>query len=551
MASAQSNAQSNWTTVVNNGSVMPGSNNVVFNSYNQPSVNSLGTVVFRARSKGGSGSGSGGNDVNFAFLAASKGSSGNGGGGKGGSGSGGSGSGSGASGPVHGIYMRNMLRGTATIRVFDKTSVVPQPNNTGATFTEFPSFPRIDLLTNTVATRGASQPVWTYSLNGTDTKVGTSGVYVVQRGDDLTANSQLGVVPEYSFFQVPGVAPGLRFDQFPGAPAVSGNSIAFKGNYSEVDAENNLLSKTGVYFRNIIKGGGVGPVQRIADTSTLIPGTTTPFGATAPPSAALGMMVFTGWDNEDNPTMGGIYRAFLRTDPALTPIVEILKTQVPGEAAGVTFTNVGESLAFDGRFVAFWASWGTKTRYVTLTCPTDGNKDLIAYCLSKYPNSFSMPVPLYQGIFVYDGITRRITALAKSPTNFDDFLYWVFSGKPPGTGNTDENVDGEPARWRSAAFVGVSAKRLLFQSVFKAHRDNTNVDGIYYFDATSRSGITTLLDTTTPGQTVDPQAPAGSAVVSLGVERDGLRANWLAITASMLDTTTSESWGGVYTRNLR
>ena len=545
-------AQSNWTTVVNNGSVMPGTNNVLFNSYNQPSINSLGTVVFRARSKGGSGSGSGGNEVNFAFLAASKSSSGNGGGGKGGNGNGGGGSGSGESGPVHGIYMRNMLRGTATIRVFDKTSVVPQPNNTGATFTEFPSFPRIDLLTNTVATRGASQPVWTYSLNGTDTKVGTSGVYVVQRGDDLTANSQLGVVPEYSFFQVPGVAPGLRFDQFPGAPAVSGNSIAFKGNYSEVDAENNLLSKTGVYFRNIIKGGGVGPVQRIADTSTLIPGTTTPFGATAPPSAALGMMVFTGWDNEDNPTMGGIYRAFLRTDPALTPIVEILKTQVPGEAAGVTFTNVGESLAFDSRFVAFWGSWGTEKRYVNLTCPIDGNKDLIAYCLSLYSSGVvSKPVPLNQGIFVYDGITRRITALAKSPTNFDDFLYWVFSGKPPGTGNTDENVDGEPARWRSSAFVGVSSKRLLFQSVFKAHRDNTNVDGIYYFDATSGSGITTLLDTATPGQTVDPQAPAGSTVVSLGVERDGLRANWLAITASMLNTTTQESWAGVYTRNLR
>jgi hypothetical protein len=517
---SMASAQSNWTTVVNNGSVMPGSNNVVFNSYNQPSINARGTVVFRARSKGGSGSGGGGNEVN-------------------------------ASGPVHGIYMRNMQRSTAAIRLFDKTSAVPQPNNTGATFTEFPSFPRIDLLTNTVATRGASQPVWTYSLNGTDTKVGTSGVYVAQRGDDLTANSQLGVVPEYSFFQVPGVAPGLRFDQFPGAPAISGSSVAFKGNYSEVDVENNTtLSKTGVYFRNIIKGGGVGPVQRIADTSTLIPGTTTPFGATAPPSAALGMMVFTGWDNEDSPTIGGIYRAFLRTDPALTMIGGIGKTQVPGEAAGVMFTNFGESLAFDGRFVAFWGSWGEQMRYVNLTCPIDDNKDLIAYCHSLYPNGVSMPVPLYQGIFVYDGVTRRITALAKTPTNFDDFLYWVFSGKPPGTGNTDENVDGEPARWRSSAFVGVSAKRLLFQSVFKAHRDNTKVDGIYYFDATSRSGITTLLDTTTPGQTVDPQAPAGSTVVSLGVERDGLRANWLAITASMLNTD-NESWAGVYTRNLR
>ncbi|HVC89847.1 MAG TPA: hypothetical protein VND66_04405 [Acidobacteriaceae bacterium] len=511
-------AQSDWTTVVNNGSVMPGSNNVVFNSYNQPSINARGTVVFRARSKGGSGNDSGGNEVN-------------------------------ASGPVHGIYMRNMLRGTATIRVFDKTSVVPQPNNTGATFTEFPTFPRIDQLTNTVVTRGASQPVWTYSLNGTDTKVGTSGVYVVQRGDDLTANSQLGVVPEYSFFQVPGVASGLRFDQFPGAPAVSGSSVAFKGNYTEVDVENNTsLSKTGVYFRNIIQGGGVGPVQRIADTSTLIPGTTTPFGATAPPSAASGTIVFTGWDNEDSPTMGGIYRAPLRSDPALATLVGI-GTQVPGEASGVTFTNFGENLAFDGRFVAFWASWGTEKRYVNLTCPTDGNKDLIAYCLSLYPNSVSKEVPAYQGIFVYDGITRRITALAKTPTNFDDFLYWVFSGKPPGTGNTDENLDGEPARWRSAAFAAVSGRGSTFQAVFKAKKNT--VDGIYHVNGATVSQITTLLDTTMSGQAVDPQAPAGSTVVSLGVEREGLRANWLVITASMLNTTTSESWAGVYTQNLR
>ena len=517
-------AQSNWTTVVNNGSVMPGSNNIVFNSYNQPSVNDLGTVVFRARSQGGNGSGGG--------------------------------SGSGGGGPVHGIYMRNMLRGTATIRIFDKTSAVPQPNNTGATFTEFPSFPRIDLLTNTIATRGASQPVWTYSLNGIDdTKVGTSGVYAVQRSDDLTAASQLGAVPAYSFFQVPGVTPGLRFDQFPGAPAVSGTSIVVKGNYTEVDTETNTsLSKTGIYFRNIIKGGGVSPVQRIADMSTLIPnrpvGSTQAFGATAPPSAALGMVVFTGWDNENSPTIGGIYSAPLKSDPALTTLLGI-GAQVPGESAGVTFTNFGESLSFDGRFLAFWGSWGDQMRYVDLTCPTDGNADLIADCLKLYPNGVSMPEPLHQGIFVYDRITGTTTVLAKSPTNFDDFLYWVYSGKPSVAGNTEENSDGEPARWRSAAFTAVSAKQQTFKAVFKAHKDNPKVDGIYYYDATAGSNITTLVDTTTSGQAIDPKAPAGSTVVSLGVERDGLRGNWLAITVSMLNATDNLSWAGVYTTNLR
>ena len=45
-----------WYTVVNNGDVMPDSTKK-FNAYNQPSVNNLGDVVFRARSKGGEGGG--------------------------------------------------------------------------------------------------------------------------------------------------------------------------------------------------------------------------------------------------------------------------------------------------------------------------------------------------------------------------------------------------------------------------------------------------------------------------------------------------------------
>jgi hypothetical protein len=40
-----------WKTVVNNGTTIPGSTSL-FNSYNQPSVNASGMVVFRARSKG-------------------------------------------------------------------------------------------------------------------------------------------------------------------------------------------------------------------------------------------------------------------------------------------------------------------------------------------------------------------------------------------------------------------------------------------------------------------------------------------------------------------
>lgn len=56
---------------------------------------------------------------------------------------------------------------------------------------------------------------------------------------------------------------------------------------------------------------------------------------------------------------------------------------------------------------------------------------------------------------------------------------------------------------------------------------------------------------TTPGTDLDPLAPAGSLVSSVGVEREGFRNGRLAITATMLyvdpiDPTITESWGGIY-----
>jgi hypothetical protein len=504
--SALATAQTSWTTVVNNGTTMPGTS-VLFNSYNQPSVNALGTVVFRARSQGGTGTE-----------------------------------------PVHGIYTRDMLRGTAVLRVFDKTSTVPSPNNNNATFIEFPSFPRIDLLSSNVITRGTSQPVLTYTLpDGTETKAGTSGVYVKFNSSFITAASQLGIDPDFSYYQVPYAVSGTKFDQFPGAPAITGTLAVFKGNYTEDN-----VSKTGIYFRNITARQGLAPTSRIADTSTLIPGQgssgSITFGATAPPSAALGMVVFTGWDNEENPTVGGIYLAPVRSNPKLTAIISI-GDQVPGEASGTTFRNFGESLAFDGRYIAFWGTWGTDTHSIHLTCPTDGNKDLIAYCKQQYPDGYNPDIPVHQGIFAYDILFHRLTAIAKSPTNYEDFLYWVFSGKPPGTGGT-ESQDGEPARWRSSPFVAISARLITFRVAFKAHTQNYSVDGIYAAQGPNSSTFATLLDTTTLGTAVDPKAPAGSKVVALGIEREGYRYGWLAITASMLDPATTESWAGIYVRYL-
>ena len=101
-------------------------------------------------------------------------------------------------------------------------------------------------------------------------------------------------MPEFSFFEVPESS-GDLLEVFPVAPSVTaGNTIVFKGNYDEAG-----ISRTGVYYRVLLNRpigvddlsptGGDARVVLIANSSsTQIPGTTTVFGSTAPPSAAHG-----------------------------------------------------------------------------------------------------------------------------------------------------------------------------------------------------------------------------------------------------------------------
>jgi hypothetical protein len=312
-----------WVTVVNNNDVMPGAPGArTFNSYNQPSVNQDGLVVFRARSKGGDKLGQ----------------------------------------PTHGIYTRDMLAGGPIVRILDRTTEVPDPNNLGTTFVETPSFPRIDMKSDTIATRGNHQPVWTYTpLDSDETRAGTTGIYTNPFRELITGASKLGNVSDFSFFEVPEPEfPGILFEVFPGSPSVTnGNTIVFKGNYT-----GDRGGETGVYYRQLDNeaAGGTSPVVLIANnTDTLIPGTDTVFGSTAPPSAAKERVVFAGFDNEDAPTLGGIYLAPLQSEPPLTTLVSIGQ-RVPGEPANETFNGLGEGGAFDGRFVGFWGAWGEETR---------------------------------------------------------------------------------------------------------------------------------------------------------------------------------------------
>ena len=204
-------------------------------------------------------------------------------------------------------------------------------------------------------------------------------------------------MPDFPFFSVPGLD-GVKFDVFPGAPAVTDEStIVFKGNYTVPDPQNPdaTISKTGVYYRDLLPDptGGTAPAVLIANSDSLIPGSSTMFGSTAPPSAAGRLAVFAGFDNEDAPSLGGIYLAPLEgPSPPLTALVEI-GGQVPGEAQGVGFNKLGEGVSFDSRFVGFWGAWGSETRTITLQCPTDGNKDLIAYCNEQYPDGYTTRFP--------------------------------------------------------------------------------------------------------------------------------------------------------------
>ena len=561
-----------WYTVANNGDVIPTdsssncgschedmasssgptSEGSKFNSYNQPAINKEGVVVFRARSRGGEGGGSVQGQ------------------------------------PERGIYMRNLTEQGPLYMVFRRSGTVPQPNNTTikntdqlASFNEFPSVPRIDAGSDTIATRGQSTPLWTYYLSdGTETRTGTSGIYTSSsHGMPTTGASMLGDVfeggvPTFPYFQVPvhgDVPAGTGFDQFPGSPAVTERTtIVFKGNFS-VKIDGKLVGKTGVFYRNFAAKGGTAPIELIASSFKPIPGSNTLFGSTAPPSAGGMYAVFAGYDNERQPTKGGIYRARLGKKPIALETVVKIGDPVPG-AAGQKFGRFGEaiSVSSNGRHVLFWGGWGVP-RTVTLICPAEGNAAMREACAEAEPTG---EVPTYQGFFLRDMQSKTTIVIAKTGDMVDgrkieDFVYWNFSGRVPGKGHGGEEDPEETlelARWRSTSFGAVSGTGAPGMSVVKARFEN-NKNGIDDEHALllrdvkpSRVGdLVPLLRTGDLGAMVDPEAPAGAVISALGIERDGFRGNWLAVNVSMLvpsaeataaaggeESDEETGWAGIY-----
>ncbi len=522
----------NWQVVVNNSDYVPNDSRT-FNSYNEPSINVNQLVVFRARSKGGSGGE-----------------------------------------PAHGIFTVNMAMGSSSLMtIFDRKRPVPKPNDLDTTFTEPPSFPRIDMFTDTIASRGNHQPVLSYTLTGvlSESRAGTTGIYTNPMGTLITGASNLGATPGFGYFAVPGTN-GIKFDVFPGAPSVTdGNTIVFKGNYSMPGPSNGeTISKTGAYFRILTAptetAGGTSGVTMIADTDTLIPGTKTKFGSVSPPSAAEGWAVFSGFDNEDHPTAGGIYMAPLQGRNLRLRSVARIGGPVPGEKKGTVFNKLGEGVSFDGRFVAFWGAWGDETKTLILQCPQEGNKVRNEYCQEQHKSGFETKVSVNQGIFVYDTVAEQTTVVAKSPTSFADFVYWKFSGYVPGMGMGESEDSSEPARWRSGTFVAVSGladgdlNDITFHIAYKARAGQVvdgayanPVDGIYLYAGPGNLATATVVTTGMDGTLIDPDAVGidegtGASmplpITKLGIERDGFRGRSLVINVAM--GSEDAGWAGIY-----
>lgn len=515
-----------WQTIVNNSFLIPGSA-LTFSSYGQPSVNTQGVITFRARSTGSSDRQSG-------------------------------------------IYMRQNLN--SPVQDFaDLDFLIPFPNNLNTQFTEFPSIPRISINATNIATRGNHQPVYRYFLpDGTETRAGTTGIYARLNGNALiTGASKLGVVPEFKHFGVPTTDPVVPFSVFPGSPAINDQgTIAFKGNYSI-----NGVEKTGIFTRKLMAtpGDRDDAPQQIASSDTAIPNAqstfqTITFGSTAPPTIAGDELVFVGLDNEDYPLHGGIYLSPAKGGRMLKPLAGIgeridgLK-RTRGNPEVSEITRIGEGLSFDGRYLAFWGAWGNETRTIRLNCPVDGNRDLIAYCNGVDPNSIFDPVTQTwyqlkqvhagQGVFVMDILSNQTHLVANSMSDFTDFLFWVYSGKPPGTGGGDE--DAEPPRWRQSAFMSVY-NGLIALKARTANLNSQNeyvdvVDGIYLKNLVAGGELETIIETGMDGSIFDPMLPLNSMqVATLGIEREGLRGHNLAITVGMANE--EESWGGIYMANV-
>ncbi len=530
-----------WQTVVNNGYFAPGSTTDKFFSYNQPSVNDAGLVVFRARAKPPTGAGGGG----------------------------------GAGEPTRGVFTRDMSIAAQPIVpvAVSGVTVVPSPNNLGSTFTEFPAFPRIDAASNTLAFRGQSQPVLEYQTGAVDpatnepitSRAGTSGVYTNPSGALVTGASQLGAVPfvgtnpDLRYFQVPtatGVPAGTKFDQFPGAPSPTGSVVTFKGNYTNPDPA--VGGQTGVFYRDV-SGSGTSPVQVIAHSGD----GNTHCGDT---HRLCGKRRFSARPRRPVPqparwcSPGSMSRRPRRRAASSWPrsprrrrlqTIAGFNTVVPGKGPTTTLNGFGEGLSFDGRYVGFWGAWGTDTMLRTLICPTDGNAAVIAACIAQDTSGtagdgiYTVDVPSHQGIFLADTLDDQAVARRRArrsrhrrPPVLDVLrpsagCRGIRGGRRRAAAL--EIVGLRRDRRRQAGVQGPRRWRCLRRRQFHRRTLRALRHGRLAVDDSSRPAWTAACSTRLP-----PGYRSRRSASSATASADG----WLAINASMTDG--EDSWAGIY-----
>ncbi len=567
-----------WARVANRNDVIPGTEQP-FTFFSEPSVNRLGAVVFRgANGQTSSHPLAPVNPLAGVYLRLM----------------------GSADQPVQMLFQR----GTEV----PAPNNVENPPLSGhlAGFREFPGFPRIDADALMATARGSSGAVWRFYLpDGEEVREGTSGVFATSNGSRYTVCNMLGDAfdPDtldmtFPQFGVPNEHEGTAFTGFPGTSTVGDSRyVAFKATWSggwgmAMPPDHR---QTGLFVRDL--AGQEDVLREVISTEMDIPGSTLAksqprveyIGA---PSACDNNLVFLALDDYERPSHGGIYRTTFFTNPGvangssstptdLVPVVR-LGDAVPGVDHPEQFEELGEAISINGRWIAFWGAWNHDNHEVRFDCPSEEeDPELAKYCqheenLALHHDGFEVHVRDHQGIFVYDietGTTVLVAQTGNHDGDIDSFVTWEFSGTVPNDGHDDHlgggnnHDDGIPtdqserARWRMKTFAAIETAtsfgsdeshfRIAFKGFIHNHFDKTfmpprPIESIFMAEGPVGDAPVVIVSTGDLGSTLDPDAPEGSTIRALGMEREALRDGWFVISAKMRNHDTDESWAGVY-----
>ncbi len=261
--------------------------------------------------------------------------------------------------------------------------------------------------------------------------------------------------------------------------------------------------------------------------------------------------MFAGFDNEENPSLGGIYLAELgRETPELEALVSI-GDPVLGETARRPGSAGWARVSLRRAVRGLLGRLGPGEPHDPTPLPDGGQQG--PHCVLPHAVSGA------------GGLTDQASRQARhlparyldrrdarsrqgAEGNFEDFVFWNFSGRVPGIGGGDEGGedDGEPARWRSSAFIAVSGTATAFKAV------TGNRVGVYL---SSQPGRQARHRDRQPHRR--PARGSGGTrrprlVTEVGLEREGLRGDWLTVSAKMAveGGTEEDGMAGVYITQL-